>query len=279
MVTGSRRVVVGYDGSEGSTRALRWAADHAAPRRWRLEVAHAAPLWPYDARNPDHRERRVAQELVDAAARLVEAERPSLEVTTHVDVSLPARLLLRRAYGAAAVVVGAHGRGGFPGMHVGSVGTQVAAHATCPVVVVREAAGRGVVVGVDGSEASEAAVGFAFEEAAVRGEPLTALHAWVAAYAALGDIPIYDQLSPDEDELAALLSEGIAGWREKFPEVDVQQVVQNLHPVAALVDASRDARLVVVGSRGRGGFTGLLLGSVSRSVLQHARCSVAVVRP
>lgn len=279
MAAGDRRVVVGCDGSEASAAALRWAAEHALPRRWRLEVVHAAPLWLYDARDPDHRERRVAPELVDAAARLVQAEYPSLEVTTHVDVSPTARLLLHRAEGAVALVVGAHGRGGFPGMHLGSVGAQVAAHAPCPVVVVRDPAGRGVVVGVDGSEASAPAVGFAFEEAAAQDEPLTAVHAWLPAYAAMGDVPFYDQVRPPDDELAALLSEGIAGWREKFPEVEVRQVVRSLHPVAALVEASTDARLVAVGSRGRGGFTGLLLGSVSRSVLQHARCSVAVVRP
>jgi nucleotide-binding universal stress UspA family protein len=119
-----------------------------------------------------------------------------------------------------------------------------------------------VVVGVDGSAGSGAAVGFAFEEAARRGTGLTAVHAWGAL----------------EGAESRVLSESLAGWSQRYPEVAVRQELVRGRPAAALIEQSRSAQLVVTGARGRGSFAGLLLGSVSQAVLHHAECPVVVVR-
>jgi nucleotide-binding universal stress UspA family protein len=158
------------------------------------------------------------------------------------------------------------------------------------VVVLREGIGRPieaveagrVVVGVDGSELSTQALAFAFDEASLLGIGLTALHAW--------DVPFFDvpghggagvpgAVREFKGEELRLLSESLSGWREKYPDVDVRQTLVHEEPVKALVEASSGAALIVVGSRGRGGFRSMLLGSVSHAMVHHARCPVAVVRP
>ena len=135
-----------------------------------------------------------------------------------------------------------------------------------------------VVVGVDGSPTSEAAVGFAYEAAATRGVPLVAVHTWWdlmvdPTFAPLLD---WDALEADEREV---LAERLAGWGEKYPDVHVQRLVMHDRPARALLAQAAGAQLVVVGTRGRGGVAGLLLGSVSHALLHHAPCPVAVVRP
>lgn len=275
------RVVVGFDGSVPSEQAVRWAAARARRLRLALEVVQAVPLWPYDVRSrTDHAAaaRATAQDAVDALVQPVRAAGADLEVRTVVELCSPASLLLDRAVDAESVVLGSRGGGGFPRLHLGSVAGQVAAHAPCSVVVVRERARTGVVVGVDGSAASDAAVAFAFEEASAHGEVLTAVHAWLPVYAGLGDLPYYDDFRPADEEDEELLAERVAGWCEQYPDVVVRRKVLSLHPVPALLEASTDARLLVVGSHGRSGLQHLLLGSTSRSLLHAARCTVAVVR-
>jgi nucleotide-binding universal stress UspA family protein len=137
-----------------------------------------------------------------------------------------------------------------------------------------------VVVGVDGTPVGEAAIAFAFAEASARGADLVAVHAWTdllletafAAGAAALDF------TPLEQEAEALLGERLAGWQEKYPEVRVTRQVSRERASRALLRCAEDAALVVVGSRGRGGFRGLLLGSTSQHLLHHAPCPVAVVR-
>jgi nucleotide-binding universal stress UspA family protein len=151
-------------------------------------------------------------------------------------------------------------------------------------VVVREPADAQtsrIVVGVDGSPSAGRAIGFAFDAASWSGAPLVALHAWhdLATSPVVG--PTYMALADVAQRTAAgerLLAEALAGWPEKYPDVTVTPEAIPVHPARALADASEHAALVVVGSRGRGEFTGLLLGSVSQAALHHARCSVAVVR-
>jgi nucleotide-binding universal stress UspA family protein len=127
---------------------------------------------------------------------------------------------------------------------------------------------------------SEAAIATAFEQADRRGLPLTVVHAWVPEYVGTGiaSLAAETHLQRLAEEEAALAAEVLAGWSEKYPDVAVHRVTVRAHPVAALVDSSKGAELVVVGSRGRGGFAGLLLGSVSQGVLHHAHCPVMVVR-
>ena len=160
---------------------------------------------------------------------------------------------------------------------------QVAAHAHCPVVVVRAlrapaAADASVVVGVDGSESSALAIAYAFEQARSRGVGLTVLHAWRLDHiegASASAIWTVDWPTFAHGE-QILVAESLAGWLEKYPDVAVRQHSLRGLPVEALIRASENACLVVVGTRGRGGFGGLLLGSVSQGVMHGASCPVAI---
>ncbi|HZG90280.1 MAG TPA: universal stress protein, partial [Pseudonocardia sp.] len=218
----------------------------------------------------------------DAKAVAAQAE-PDLQVSPEVLTGMPVGVLTEQARGAQLLVLGTRGLGGLAGLLVGSVAVGLAAHAACPVVVVRGEVREGrselpVVVGVDGSPTSEAAVAFAFDAAAGRGVPLVAVHTWAqtafdAEVAAMID---WDAVARDEQEV---LAGRLAGWGQKYPDVEVRPVVARDGAAHALVEQSRTAQLVVVGSRGRGNAAGLLLGSVSHGVLHRSRCPVAVVRP
>ncbi len=172
-------------------------------------------------------------------------------------------------------------------MLAGSTAVGVAAHATSPVVVVRTREGATVppddgpvVVGVDGSPLSERAVTYAFEEASLRAAPLVALHAWtdVEDEGLLGRARALLSGAPSETEQGRLLAADLASRQEKYPDVAVERVVVRDRPRRQLLERSATARLVVVGSRGRGGFRGLLLGSTSQALVHHARCPVMIVR-
>ena len=194
----------------------------------------------------------------------------------------PTPALQAESADAALVVLGDRGLGGFTGLLLGSVAVSLAAHAACPVVVVRgpefdASAPRvePVVVGVDGSPASEAA--FAFAAAALHAVPLVAVHAWCDLVVDPTVAPLLDDaLESDEREV---LAERLAGWSQEYLDVDVRRLVVRDRPARALVQESASAQLVVVGSRGRGGLAGMLLGLVSHALLHHAHCPVAVVRP
>ena len=133
-------------------------------------------------------------------------------------------------------------------------------------------------VGIDGSPTSEAALAFAFEAADLRGVPLVAVHTWTDYQIESTMVAVLEGDAIDADE-HRLLAERLAGWSEKFPDVSVQRLVTRYRPAHTLIEQSAHAQLVVVGSRGRGGFAGMLLGSVSHALLHHAACPVAVVRP
>jgi nucleotide-binding universal stress UspA family protein len=285
--TSAGSVVVGVDGSESSLDAVRLAAREASLRRRPLLAVHAfvwalmrVPVGPHPLGPPDGGLRNQAERLVSEAVEEARKAAPEVAVTARTVDGTVAPVLLAEARDAYMVVLGDRGLGGFSGLLVGSVAVQVAAHATCPVVVAKgERHPDGpVVVGVDGSAVSDRAVGFAFEEASLRDAPLVAIHSWqLPMPTEFGDpLPLgYDQEIAAAKERA--LSEGIAGWGERFPDVAVTRRVHQGRPAEALVDGSDQAQLVVAGARGRGGFTGLLLGSVSQAVLHHARCPVAIV--
>ncbi len=191
----------------------------------------------------------------------------------------PALVLQERSAEAGMLVLGSRGHGGFGGLLAGSTAVSVTAHAHCPVVVVRDgqAATSGpVVVGSDGSETALRALGFAVERAAQRDVPLRVLRAWEPP----GDRWVPPGFDPEETAAAerAAAEAELATWRESFPDVPVEVEAVPGSPSALLVEASRSAQLVVVGSRGRGGLRGMLLGSVSQQLIQHSHCPVAVVR-
>jgi nucleotide-binding universal stress UspA family protein len=198
------------------------------------------------------------------------------EVRPLLSIGQAAAVLCEHSHDADMIVVGSRGRGGLSGMLLGSVSWQVAGHAHCPVVVVRgrwrsagDHAPGPVVVGTDGSAISDAALGFAFEEAALRGAPLLAVCALADAPGSLGG-----QLRLQEE-----VEQAIMRHEKDHPGVAVLRQVAQGGARAALLAAAHDAQLLVVGSRGRGGVQGMLLGSVSQAVLHHAPCPVAVVHP
>ena len=281
-------ILVGYDGSADASVALNWALDEAGrsgrPVRltyvfeWLTVTGWIGPgvapgVW------PDEAARQQVDELVRKAAADAAADRPGLTVHGEVFDGPPALVLQERSVDAGMLVLGSRGHGGFGGLLAGSTAVSVTAHAHCPVVVVRDgqAATSGpVVVGSDGSESALRALGFAVERAAQRDVPLRVLRAWEPP----GDRWVPPDFDPEQvaaSERAAAEAE-LAPWRESFPDVPVEIEAVPGSASALLVEASRSAQLVVVGSRGRGGLRGMLLGSVSQQLIQHSHCPVAVVR-
>jgi nucleotide-binding universal stress UspA family protein len=281
-------VVVGVDGSASSLVAVDLAAREAAARKRPLCIVHAF-IWPYlnvpldpsPYGPPEGGFRNEAKRILAAAYVRASAAAPGVEIDGELVTGDAAAVLIERSHSAALVVLGDRGLGGFTGLLVGSVAVQVAAHATGPIIVTRGTADptAPVLLGVDGSPVNDPAVGFAFEAAALRGVPIVALHAWSHPVATgPGDmLPLAYDIADVEAEETRVLAEALAGWHEKFPDVIVHRTVVHGSPRKALIEASHHAQLAVVGSRGRGGFTGLLLGSVSQAMLHHAACPVAVV--
>ncbi|HEY7224755.1 MAG TPA: universal stress protein [Micromonosporaceae bacterium] len=299
-------IVVGVDGSDESWQAIHAAAWEARARRLPLVLAHGYPADPYTWYGwapmyvgPPYDPRAGASAMVEETANEVRANYPDLAVDTELHVGTGAHALITAAGHATMVVVGSRGGGGFAGLSIGSVAAQTAAHATCPVLVIRPSdkqapaepgtaraprvdLPRPVLVGVDGSSTSDSAIEFAFAEAELRGVALIAVYVWwlLPTHNLGPDLPGRQHLDDAQEEARRLLSEMMAGWTAKFPDLPVQlRAVQSMNPSHELIEASRDAGLVVVGSRGRGGFTGLLLGSVGRDLVGHAHCPVAVVHP
>ncbi|MER7014465.1 universal stress protein [Saccharopolyspora sp. NPDC000359] len=267
-----RSNVVGVDGSASALAAVRWAAVDAALHRVPLRVVHVEPTsgGPGPAGRDD-----------PLAAACQAAGGTEVEVFPELHQGLPHEVLVEESARARRVVVGTRGVGERIGVAVGSTAEAVAMRAECPVVVVRgqePEPDRPVLLGVDGSAVGEAAVGVAFEEAAVRRVPLVAVHVWI-------DVELDPWVPTDDREWAEIeeserevLAERLAGWREQHPDVPVRRVVERDRPVRYLVEHAKEAQLVVVGSRGRGGMTGMLLGSTSRALLHVAPCPVLVAR-
>jgi nucleotide-binding universal stress UspA family protein len=292
----TRPVVVGVDGSARARSAVDWAAEEASRRHAPLRLVHGfdleragyitagCPTPAASLSTPLHAARRV---LADTASEYRQ-QYPDLCISTIFSVASPAGLLIEQSKAASMVVVGARGRGGFTGLLAGSASTRLASHAYGPVVVVRgqpddeTAVRRPVLVGVDGSAEGAAALAFAIEEAAERGVCLVVVHVWPALpMSAPGEIaPWHYDRAAAARTAERLMLDQLAGWHEKYPDVNVApRIVHGFDPGRVLVTASQRASLIVVGSRGRGGFAGMLLGSVSRALVHHAACPVAVVRP
>ncbi|GIJ35987.1 Nucleotide-binding universal stress protein, UspA family [Micromonospora sediminimaris] len=273
----NRPVVVGVDGSPPSLVAAEHAAQAAVWRSRPLHLVHGylhplgygVPINPYEVGVPAASEdgRKM---LEQTAAELVDRW-PGLTVEVRQVAGGPGATLVEESRRAELVVVGSRGLGGFAGLLLGSVGTQVAAHGHCPVLVIRPPdrpipTEGPVLVGVDGSESAELAVGYGAEEAVRRGGTLVLMHV-----ADEGD---------DDGAAAALLATAGAAAQGSHPGLTVEErVIVAPKADQALIEATGDAALVVAGSRGRGGFAGLLLGSVSQTLVHHARCPVLIAHP
>ncbi|MFF5570201.1 universal stress protein [Streptomyces luteogriseus] len=285
-------VVVGADGSASSLAAVEVAAREARLRGAGLRVVHAfvwpathVPLGPSPLGPPEGGLRNMVDRLVTEAVERARAVAPDVD-TSHVVVTAePLTVLEAQSRAAELVVVGSRGMGGFVGLLVGSTAVHLAAHGSCPVLVVREQphADGPIVLGVDGSAAGQKAVDFAFAEAALRDAPLVALHTWTTWNAPMPapqdpSMPYANPPGALAEGEERLSSEALAGHQERYPGVPVEHKVVHGGTRESLIEASRSAQLMVVGARGRGGFAGLLLGSVSQALLHHAHCPVAVVR-
>src|SRR5918999_5120541 len=264
-------IVAGVDGSAISLEAVDWAAAEAARRDAPLRLVHAVVPWllrpEVDPRVVEIRDwlRNSGQEVIDDAVARVRERAPGVRVSAELAPGGPPRALLAAAENAAMVVVGSHGTGRLTGLLLGSVALQVASHAPCPAVIIRHSdlsAGKEVVVGVDGSDSCQAAIGFAFDAAALRKTRLRAVLAWThPASAVPGEMQplVFDPELDTAEEESRILAESLAGWQEQFPDVEVVRDVVQGRPTRVLVAASSGADLLVVGTRGRGGFAGLML--------------------
>jgi nucleotide-binding universal stress UspA family protein len=289
------RIVVGTDGSEPSRRALGWAVAEAAVRK---AVLQPAIIWqsPYDYGelryvpvDEDQLARgaakRLEQELAEVAGE--DSATATDPLVVHGD---PAQVLCERSADADLLVVGSRGHGGFAGLMLGSVSAKCAHHSRCPLVIVRDGSSghdysliRRILVGVDGSPGSRRAFAWAVDEAALHGASVEALSVWRDPYG--GDMNMeFDMehyredrevlLERAGDQLAAAVADAVA----RYPVLDVVPVLlQGDEPAQVLCERSADADLLVVGSRGHGGFLRLLLGSVSTACAHHGKCPVVII--
>ena len=272
-------IAAGYDGSASSEQALSWAVKEARARGVRLTVCHAwgPAYFPLDAEAPAmHLLRRSGEQVLARGLRNARDLMGPGEVRPLLSDSSAASMLCEHSRQADMVVVGSRGHGGVAGLLLGSVSSQVAAHADGRVVVVRghwrpaaEFVPGPIVVGADGSAAAQFAVGFAFEEAELRKAPVLAVCALADAPGSLGGA------LQQRDEPV----QSIRRWEKEHPEVTVLVQIAEGGARDALLTAAYDAQMLVVGSRGLGGLRGMALGSVSQAVLQHAPCPVGIVHP
>lgn len=280
----SGAVVVGVDGSDQSILAVNWAATQAALENRTLTLVHAAPLpsphwlglWGLDAREVARTVTEGAEAILEDAAALAEQVDASLTIRALALVEDPRNVLLRLSAGASCLVVGSRGRGPVRSLLLGSVGTALARHARCPVVVLRPAEGEpelGVVVGVDARPETQAVLEFAFDQAALRRLPVTVLHVAPTSHAALP--AAYVEIAPSAEEMEAhrrMTAEMTSGLRERYPDVEVLTEVVAGDPDDRLSDLGNRSALLVVGAHARG------RGELAlTSVVERVRGPVAVV--
>lgn len=275
-------VVVGYDGTKESEPAVRWAAEEAKRRYVKLTLCHAW-RWPYPISYIDYDGeaivKRMGEHILHSGAAIAGETAPFVKVHEILMDGPASAALLHYADDAELIVVGSREQNELP---IGSSALHVPARAHCPVMVVRDPGptdGR-VVVGVDGSAGSDAALGFAFEEALLRGWRLQAVYGyWEPSGVADSDIALFADKAELERVCGARLQRAVAPWCEKYPQVDVRTSLVTDGPRKALLDAAEGADLIVVGDRGERGLHPMLLGTTTLAMLQLSPRSVVVVHP
>ncbi|GAA1220690.1 universal stress protein [Kitasatospora nipponensis] len=277
----NRPIVLGVDAVDPSPAATAWAADEANRCHVPLHLVHCVPPLVSGRRDLERSWheglRREGWAQIEKVRFLALERHPELAVTGEVVDGIPGQVLVGRSPRAGLVVLGSRQLSPVAErLSTYSVALPVSAQAACPVVVAHEpehATGRPpyVVVGVDGSPGSAAAVDFAHSYADQRGASLRAIFVWQPSFFAVVDEHATEQ------EAHRLLSEATAGRTDRYPDTGLTHEVLRGHPVAELTGASRQALAVVVGRRGHGGFTGMRLGSVPRGLLHHARCPIITV--
>lgn len=285
-------IVVGVDGSAASNAAVCWAARDAAMRHVPLTVVHlvnaAVPMYPAIPLSTgvavwqEEQGRQVLEHAVKIAEDAVKKDR-EIVIKSELRCAPPVPTLVDMSDEAELLVVGNNGRAALARLLLGSVSASLVRSAHCPVAVIRDEdpmmphpQQAPVLLGIDGSPASELATVIAFDEASRRGVELTALHAW-------SDVDVFELPGTDwsavQSDAERSLAERLAGWQERYPDVTVHRLVVCDRPARQLIEKSESAQLVVVGSHGRGGLSGMLLGSVSNAVVHSVRMPVIVARP
>lgn len=287
-------IVVGVDGTPGSREAARWAAAEADRRHapLRLVSAFAIPPGMLEYAAVDEGTVSWLRDGLSALQREIIDElgetHPGLSMSGIVAQDNPIALLRKESEGTAMLVVATRDSGRLLHVVMGSVAMGAVSYSSAPVVVIRPgtnvpAADGPVAVGVDGSPTSEQAVAFAFEAAAVRGAQLLAVHSWndsiTVDVIGTTETEPRDVVADLEENEREVLAERLAGWAEKYPDVVVEQRVLHGRPTENLLRVSEGAQLMVVGTRGRSGMVGALLGSTSQALITHSHCPVVVVKP
>jgi nucleotide-binding universal stress UspA family protein len=285
-------ILVGVDGSPASDAAVSWAAHDAVMRGVTLTLIHVQ-----DPVSRTWSQAKVLEEVAgwqkaEGRGILANASKIAHDIATdtsqiaikgELQFSAPGPTLVDRSEDAELIVVGTDGRGALARGLLGSVSSGLVRHARCPVAVIHDGEQQmpqpskaPVLLGVDGSSASELATEIAFDEASRRRVGLIALHAWSTKE--LVELPGVDWSAVEAEE-ERLMSEALAGWQERYPDVAVSKLLVCDKPARVLVETSQSAQLVVVGSHGRNALTRTFLGSVSNAVVQSARVPVIVARP
>ncbi|CAN5886140.1 universal stress protein TB31.7 [soil metagenome] len=283
-------IVVGVDGSHTSKVALQWAARDAALRELPLVLVHVLPsesarTWLAVPFPEDHRETmtRRSHEILDEARDLVDRTTAGMipvVVTESTECGAPTAALVAMSRDATMVVVGCRGVGKWGGRLLGSVSSALVHHAHCPVVICHDhgkdadPGSAPVVVGIDGSAASELAVDVAVDEAVLRGVELVVVHSWVETADEL------TELGPLERPLRSehMIDTCLGNRQKRSPDLKIKKVLVRGDPARTLIETAESAQLLVVGSHGRGGFAGMVLGSVGAGVVQAAHIPVVVAR-
>lgn len=286
MTTTTGPIIVAIDGSEPALQAVRWAAQAAVRQNRALQIVSVVQPAGFAygtgiaaAQAYADASRAFAEGALDAAESEARDAAPDVEAGGEIFEGRPALVLRQLSQRAHLMVVGRRGLGGVTGLLLGSVSSDLAAHAECGVVVVSQTppSTGPVVVGVDDSPVSAQAVTAAFDAAASLEAPLIAVHTYVD-YPGISSFDLVENGRQRLlDEARETLGSQLAGSREDHPDVTVEKVVTMQPPAEQILETAADAQLIVLGSRGRGGFRSMLLGSTSQAVLHVAPCPVMII--
>jgi nucleotide-binding universal stress UspA family protein len=287
----TRSIVVGVDGSSGARQAAHYAAEIAQRNHTALRLVHVVET-AFQGYGPlglaggygasDELLRESARRLLEESVNEIELSHPGVKVDSDLQTGGAAARLIDESEEAQMTVVGSRGVGGFAGLVLGSVSAHVATYGHGPIIVVRPAAAPEgpVLVGYDGSEAANAALQFGVQEAVSRQVPMVVANVYWEKPWGWHQQPAIDPVLTARDQAERMINDALELPLEEHPELRYSiRTIHSLDPARSLVEESAHAGLTVVGSRGRGGFAGLLLGSVSRTLIHHAAGPVAVIHP